>query len=177
MIFTIFDITIISIIALSSILGLYKGFINLSIGIAAFVLSIIIAYFLYPAFLHLANNYIQNPLGLSVTSIVASYLIALIVCNIVSNKLKAWSCGVSGGLIDKSLGAIAGFIRGGLFAIIIFIIIGIITTTSYIDAHRHIDLIINIDKSKYPQWLKDSLITEYFDMAISNILHVYECPE
>ena len=48
MMFTIFDIAVFTVIAVSTIMGLYKGLLGMAINLAGFVASIAAAIFLFP---------------------------------------------------------------------------------------------------------------------------------
>lgn len=147
-------------------LGMYNGFLKLSINAIAFISSVIAAYFLYPIVKELLIAYIFNVLMLGVVSGVLSYLISLVVFSIIGAKICDWMKPLSGGVVDRVSGLIGGIIRGGAISLFIFITIAVFTSSSYVGANNIEEIIKNIDTNTYPEWLQQSLTTKYFQMLI-----------
>ena len=168
--FTLFDIIILAIITISSMLGLYSGIIRLSINLIMFVASVAGAYFLYPFTEAFLEKYITNMVVSSVSSGVLSYIISLIICSLLSSKICSLVKNISGGLIDRLLGFATGIVRGSIICILGFIMVTIFTSKSYIGAANLADILKNTDHEKYPVWLKNSLSTEYLDHATAKLI-------
>jgi membrane protein required for colicin V production len=161
--FTLLDLIILAILALSSILGAYKGAIKLIIGIVTFLLSIIATYLLYPLANNIFIDHIDNKIILTIASAIASYLISVIMFSLLSTKCCALVKPISCGVMDRFIGLLLGFIRGVIFCLILFSLTAIFFSESYIDAKTSDDIIKNTVMDKYPEWLKQSLTTKYLD--------------
>ncbi|AIL65494.1 Colicin V production protein [Rickettsiales bacterium Ac37b] len=120
---TVFDYIIFTIIILSTLFALFKGFIKSCITFIAFIFSIILAYFIFPYLLILIKHYIKNPSGANISTGLMSYIIAAIFVAFVSNQLLKLTENIRGGALDRSLGLAFGFTRGCIISCIIFIII------------------------------------------------------
>lgn len=170
MIFTLFDIVILTIIGISSLFGLYKGMINITINMLGFIASIIVAIILYPYALVIFSGYIDNDLVTSIISGVSSYIVSLIFFTFLTFKIALLFKELSRGPFDRLLGLILGFLRGGLFALILFSIIAIFTSGTYSEADVSEDIVLNLSSDKYPDWLKNSSTTPYMERTLKNII-------
>ena len=71
MTFTLFDILILTILSISSLLGLYRGLINITINLLGFIASIFAAIALYTYVRIIFSGYIENELVTSIASGIA----------------------------------------------------------------------------------------------------------
>ncbi len=161
--FTIFDIIILTIIAASSMLGGYNGLVRLSINFIAFLGSIFCAYFLYPFMYSFFAKFFASQALLVLLGACSSYIVALIFFSILSSKFFAMVKDSSGGLMDRFLGLFAGFLRGSIVSLLIFVVIIVVSCKSYMNAETFYDVSQNTKSEQYPQWLKDSKVFEYLD--------------
>lgn len=166
MMFTLFDISILTIFIISSLLGLYKGIINITINLLGFVASIIAAIILYPYTRLVFADYITNELVASIISGIVSYIVSLMVFTFLTTKVVLLFDGIGRGSFDRFLGFIVGIIRGGLFVLIIFAIVAIFTAGTYSGAKKTEDLINKLSSDEYPAWLKDSITTPYLEKIL-----------
>ena len=184
MIFTLFDIIILTIIAISSLSGLYRGIINITINLLGFIGSIIAAIFLYPYVRLLSSGYVDNDLVTSLASGITAYIISLIAFTFLASKIALLFDGSRKSIFDRSLGLIVGVIRGILCSLILFSIIAIFTTRTYIEAENIEDLIFHLSFDKYPEWLKNSITTLHLEKLLKSspstlpkeILHSVKIP-
>ncbi|WP_316354143.1 CvpA family protein [Candidatus Trichorickettsia mobilis] len=167
---SIFDIIVLTIITTSSMLGMYRGLIKLSISFIAFMLSFLAAYFLYPFVELILVRYLDSTIVIMILSSISSYLISLLILGIVTSKLYIMVENISGGIVDRFLGLVAGFIRGGIIVVIIFIIITIFASTSYLKAETMADIIQHCDSKKYPKWLTQSLTSPYLEQTSGGLI-------
>lgn len=167
---SIFDIIIIVIIFISSATAMYRGLIKFSIGLIAFVLSILITYFLYPFLKLISEQYTNSQIAIEILSSSIAYIIALIICSILNAQFCTIVSDISGGIIDRMLGCTAGFIRGVVLSFSLFIIIMAFISRSYIKAENLYEVVAKIEHNKYPSWLKNATSTEYFDAIKNNLL-------
>lgn len=162
--FTIFDIIMFTIIGLSSVLGLYRGFMRVTLGFSGFFISIIVAYWIAPYFKEFLSEYITQEILLSISSGFAAYIASLFMVGFINNAVYKILDPISlGSVVSSILGLIAGFIRGNIICIIIFVIAAITTTGGYDRAKSFEDIAEATTRDKYPSWLQNSLTLDYFD--------------
>jgi len=169
MIFSFFDIFILAIFSISSLLGLYRGMIHITVNLLGFIASIIAAIFLYYYVRVFLSEYIANDLVTTIASVLASYIISLIVCTILTSKIILLFGSTSKGGADRILGLAIGIIRGALISVILFAIIAIFTAGTYSDVEETEDVINELSMDKYPAWLKDSVTTPYLEKTVKSM--------
>ncbi|MFV9876191.1 MAG: CvpA family protein [Rickettsiales endosymbiont of Dermacentor nuttalli] len=121
--FTVFDYIIFTIIIVSTLFALFKGFIKSCITFTAFISSLVLAYILFPYLLILVKKYIINTSIANICTGLISYIISASLLVFISNKLLNFTESIRGGALDRSLGLTFGFTRGCIISCIIFIII------------------------------------------------------
>lgn len=168
MMFTIFDIIILTILFVSSIMGLYRGMIYITINLLGFIASIFAAIFLYSYVRLIFSGYIANDLVTSIGSGVVSYIFSLIVFTFLSSKIVILFKEVSQGIFDRLLGFVLGTIRGGLISLLIFSVVAVFTAGTYSGAEKAEDIVYNLEADKYPVWLKDSVTTPYLETTLKS---------
>lgn len=169
---TLFDIVILTIIALSSLMGAYKGFTKITINLIGIISSIAFAVFIYSYAKTLFSEYIGNNLVVSVVSGIASYMISLIIFTFLASKIILLFCGISGGVVDRSLGLVIGIIRGLLFSLVIFSVVAILASVSYKEADLSEDLVQNLSPEKYPSWLSSSVTSPYLEEILKRFVEI-----
>lgn len=168
MTFTLFDILIITTISVSSLLGIYRGMVDITINLIGFVSSIVAAIILYPYTESLFASYVNNQLASSILSGVCSYIISLIFFTFLSSKILLLLSGVTKGPVDRSLGLFVGFVRGVLFSLMIFTSVAVFTSGTYFSAEKTEDVIFDLSSDEYPEWLKDSVSSEYLEKTLKD---------
>jgi membrane protein required for colicin V production len=170
MMFSIFDIAVFTVIAVSTIMGLYKGLLGIAINLAGFVASIVAAIFLFP-YIHLTlAKHIENELLLSILSGVISYVCCLFILTSITSKISDIFSAISNGFVDRTLGAIAGFFRGLIISTVIFALTAIFSSGAYLKAENGEEIISNLNAEKYPDWLNNSKTTEYLEILLKESL-------
>ena len=164
MMFTIFDIAVFTVIAISTIMGLYKGLLGMAINLAGFVVSIAAAIFLFPYVQIALAKHVENELLLSILSGSISYVCSLFILTSITSKVSDVLSTISSGFFDRTLGTIAGFFRGLIISTVIFALTAIFSSGAYLKAENAEDIISNLNGEKYPDWLNNSKTTEYLDI-------------
>lgn len=149
----VFDIIVLAIVISSTLMGLYKGLIRLTIGLISFCLSLSSAYFLFPVVEVAVSEHIQNTVAVNITSGLIAYLISMLFCAFLSSQIVKMVDGISGGLVDRVCGMAVGALRGLIICSGIFGIVAIFTSDAYVDSDTAKDVDAKIDHEKYPKWL------------------------
>lgn len=145
-------------IILSIIFGFGSGLIKLLIGFSFFLTSLCLTYFVYPHIGNVLANYIVDEFIINALSICSAYVISAILCSLISKFIKKMAADVSGGFIDRFLGAIFGAFRGVLLALGIFLVVTFFISKSTKESENMYEL-ITIDRAKeseYPAWVTSS---------------------
>lgn len=170
MMFTIFDIAVFTVIAISTIMGLYKGLLGMAINLAGFVVSIAAAIFLFPYVQIALAKHVENELLLSILSGSISYVCSLFILTSITSKVSDVLSTISSGFFDRTLGTIAGFFRGLIISTVIFALTAIFSSGAYLKAENAEDIISNLNGEKYPDWLNNSKTTEYLEILLKESL-------
>ena len=99
MMFTIFDIAVFTVIAISTIMGLYKGLLGMAINLAGFVVSIAAAIFLFPYVQIALAKHVENELLLSILSGSISYVCSLFILTSITSKVSDVLSTISSGFL------------------------------------------------------------------------------
>ncbi len=173
MMFSVFDIIIFTIIAISTIMGLYKGLLGIAINLLGFVSSIVAASFAFPYIEKGLRGHVQNSLLLSILSGTVSYVCSLFILTSITSRISNLLTFISCGFVDRTLGVFTGFGRGLIIATIIFTLIVIFSSGSYLKAQNVQEVLSNIDNEKYPVWLKDSKTTIYLEKSLNKLISFF----
>jgi membrane protein required for colicin V production len=115
------DLAVITIVLVSGLLALLRGFTREVLAIASWVAAALAAYYLH----HLATPYIKPYIAKEeialVASVAAVFLIALVLVSIVTVKLSDIILDSKIGALDRSLGFVFGAARGALLAVVAFV--------------------------------------------------------
>lgn len=165
----LFDIIVISIIFLSTIVGFFRGFVYLSIGFASFICSLYSAYILAPFVQPFAMEYIHNDFASRIVGGLVSYLLAIIFFMILSSQVKAVVKDARGGIIDRLFGLMLGAFRGLSISLILFSIVAIVSANAYVGVQNLREVVEKADEKEYPKFLTKSLSYPFL-FSVINIL-------
>jgi uncharacterized membrane protein required for colicin V production len=168
--FTILDIIIFAILTASTTLGIYRGFTKVVVGSIAFIFSIFTAYYLYPHTKEFLGKHISNESMLAILSCAISYLITFAFFSFLNSKFCEIIKSLFEGALDKFLGLFAGFARGSIISIILYIIIIIISSKSYVNSVTAEDVYIKAINCEHPNWLINSLTFDTLDKATKTLV-------
>ena len=115
---TILDGTLISIMLISAVLAMIRGFVREILSIASWVAAAVAAYLLYGEVLPYAKQYIANEqiaLGASVATV---FLLTLIVVSYITMRISDFVLDSRIGALDRSLGFVFGAARGLLLVVV-----------------------------------------------------------
>lgn len=163
---TIFDIIILTVLFASSIMGFYRGMLYITINLLGFVASIFVAVFLYPYIRIIFLGYIANDLVTSIGSGIISYIFSLVVFTFLTSKIVFLFKEISCGILDRFLGFIIGIIRGYIISLLIFGVVAVLGSGTYLKADKTEDIIYNLERDKYPEWLKNSVTIPYLENSL-----------
>ena len=168
--FTVFDIIVLSILTASSLLGVCRGFISVTVGFVALILSLVSSYYLYPYVEDFLSKHLENEMVLVILSGAISYILSLAICGFFSSKFTCLLQNIGGGVTDRFLGLIIGFVRGGVICSVLFAVTAVVTSKSYLKAHNLKQTLEATHVDKCPCWLKESITTQYLNSACKAVI-------
>lgn len=118
------DLIILAILALSILIGVYRGATREVLGIAGWIGALATVFYGLPLLRPLGRHYIHSPmladLVIAAILFILSLAVFIVISRIISTKVKG---SLLGGL-DRSLGLIFGLIRGVLVLCIAYLVLG-----------------------------------------------------
>lgn len=115
------DLAVITIVLVSGMLALLRGFTREVLAILSWVAAAFAAYYLHPMALPYVEPYIAKKEIALVASVAAVFVVALIVVSIFTVKLSDLILDSKIGALDRSLGFVFGAVRGALIAVVAFV--------------------------------------------------------
>ncbi len=125
------DLVVLGVIALSALLACMRGLVREVLGIGAWIGSVVIASALQPWGKQIAMQWIKDEQIAGAVSFVALFLVAVIVLKIIARIIGNLVDGMGLGSIDRTLGLLFGIARGGLLAIVAYIVAGMTTSIDH----------------------------------------------
>ena len=162
----LFDIVILGIMIVSTMMGLQRGMIKLIIGLICFVVSLVAAYLLFPMAKAIVIEHVSNIIIVNVVSGVISYLVSTLFCGFVGSQLIKIVVDISGGMIDRLCGTMIGALRGLIISMTVFGLIAVFTSGSYIGAKNIQEVVERTKSDEYPAWLKNAYTYNLLDSSM-----------
>jgi membrane protein required for colicin V production len=121
---SILDLVVFGIVLISALLAAVRGFTREVLAIVAWVAAAAAAWFLHPAVLPYAKQYINNNTIALVAAIAGIFIVTLIVVTIITVKISDLILDSRIGALDRTLGFFFGAARGFLICVIGWVFLG-----------------------------------------------------
>jgi membrane protein required for colicin V production len=116
--FSVLDLVVIGVVLISALLAAVRGFTREVLAIVAWVVAAAAAWYLHPAALPFAKQYINSDTVALVASIGGIFVITLIIVSIITVQISDLILDSRIGALDRSLGLVFGAARGFLICVI-----------------------------------------------------------
>lgn len=116
--FTVLDLVVLGIVAVSALLAAVRGVTREVLAIVAWVVAAAVAWSFYPLLLPTVKQHVNSDTVALVGSIAAIFLVTLIVVSIITVKISDVVLDSRIGAVDRSLGFLFGAARGFLICVI-----------------------------------------------------------
>ena len=116
--FSILDLVVLGVVVVSALLAAVRGFTREVLAIVAWVAAAAVAWYLHPAVLPMAQQYIHNGTIALVASIGAVFVVTLIIVSIITVQISDMILDSRIGALDRTLGLFFGALRGFLICVI-----------------------------------------------------------
>lgn len=118
------DLAVITIILVSGMLALLRGFTREVLAIFSWVAAAFAAYYLHPMALPHVKAYISKDELAMAAAVAGVFFVALVLVSILTVKLSDIILDSKIGALDRSLGFVFGAVRGMLLAVVAFVFYG-----------------------------------------------------
>jgi membrane protein required for colicin V production len=115
---SILDLVVLGVVVISALLAAVRGFTREVLAIVAWVTAAAAAWFLHPAILPLAKQYITSNTVALVAAIGGIFIVTLIIVSIITVKISDLILDSRIGALDRTLGFMFGAARGFLICVI-----------------------------------------------------------
>jgi membrane protein required for colicin V production len=116
--FSVLDLVVIGIVLISALLAAVRGFTREVLAIVAWIVAAAAAWYLHPAALPIAQQYISSGTVALVAAIGGIFVITLIIVSIITVQISDLILDSRIGAIDRTLGLVFGAARGFLICVI-----------------------------------------------------------
>ena len=152
-----FDLLILGLLGSSVIFGLARGFIKSFISLTGWIVSMGIGMKFYFLLEPLVSKYITFSVLAAVVAGITLFLVSAIVIAIINNIFYIALDSICGGLLDRSLGLLLGFVRGCLLVSFMFyILLMIMPQLNAIDQDKIEEEHLTHSSNQVPLWAKGS---------------------
>jgi membrane protein required for colicin V production len=124
-----FDYVVFTIIGLSTLFAVCRGFIKTTVSLIGWIVAMAITYvtlpYIKPMVIEHFHPIADSPQEMLINMLTPSavFMVVLIIIAIINYQIVALAAPIRGGTIDRSLGFVLGVARGMLFACLLFIMI------------------------------------------------------
>jgi membrane protein required for colicin V production len=118
---TLLDIVLLSVMLISAVLAMVRGFMREVLSITAWVLAAVATLYSYAKLLPLAKNYFNNDIVAAVAVIGGVFLGTLLVVSIITVRISDMVLDSRVGALDRTLGFLFGLGRGLIIVVVAFL--------------------------------------------------------
>jgi membrane protein required for colicin V production len=170
------DLFIILVLFLSSLLGAYRGMVNIVVSLLSFIATIFLSIKIQPYVLFFIEAHIVNDTLQSIISFAISFIFSLTAISVLVTKILGVLKSNDLGLFDRIIGLILGVIRGYIIASVIVGASSILANHSYIGSKNLYELITKYDNKnphhKQASWFSESELKPKFMVGFGRIITV-----
>lgn len=143
----IFDAVILGVLALSTVIAFFRGFVREILSLGAWVGAGLITIYLFPQSTQLMKGYVKSDHVAAGGAALGTYLCALMTLSLINAVIiKYVKTGSEVGIIDNALGMGFGALRGAFIVSLAYLIMS---------------AVIPKEPEKQPKWLKGSVTKPY----------------
>lgn len=118
---TAFDVGVGILVLISAILATARGLTREVLSLATWAGSAAIAAYMYFNHPEIARGFIAEPIVADVTTVLASFIIALIILHLITMRIADFVVDSRIGPLDRTLGFVFGALRGILIAVVVVV--------------------------------------------------------
>jgi len=120
------DIVVLVVIAMSALIALSSGFVNVLLWILSWVAAVVATIYFFPTFQPMVAQHVSGTLVANIVTAVAIFLVTLIVCTIINQIISRMVRASAIGALDRTLGLVFGLVIGaaivcGAYMLLVFV--------------------------------------------------------
>jgi membrane protein required for colicin V production len=162
------DICIITLVFVSVLFGIIRGFIKSVLSLIGWICSIFISYKYNAVFKDILSSYINSETLLIISSYGILLILSLVTFAFLNFLLSTIISGLTGGFLDRVLGSLFGFLRGAFIVSLIYVCAEIvIISLDGLDNSKEDKILPDIKKAQFYPLLKEgrSILLELTSLA------------
>ena len=117
------DYLVFTIIIVSMVIGFFRGFIKSFLGFFAWIFAMALMFVFEPNIYEALSKHVNNKILLYSFSYFGAFILFLLIISFINSKIMNIFSGIKGGVIDLSLGAAFGVIRGCVISCVLFFLV------------------------------------------------------
>jgi membrane protein required for colicin V production len=149
--FTYLDYAVIAVLMLSTLFAFVRGFIGSFLSLAGWIIAIYLSYTLFPTIKPFLEEKMKSPVVILIAGHTVLLIGLLVIFGVLNVLATSAVKGMTAGIIDRSLGAAFGAIRGGIIVSFVFLII-----STGIGIFNGVDNNVIPEEDAMPKWLSSS---------------------
>ncbi|HEY6256924.1 MAG TPA: CvpA family protein [Xanthobacteraceae bacterium] len=118
---TLLDVILISVMLISAVLAMIRGFMREILSIAAWVLAAVATLYSYSKLLPYAKAYVNNDIVATGAVVAGTFLLTLLVVSVVTVRFSDMVLDSRVGALDRTLGFLFGLARGLIIVVVAFL--------------------------------------------------------
>lgn len=156
---TTFDVIIISIILISSILAFIKGFVSAVLSFANWVISFYLVIYVSPKVADLLSDTVDSEQTAKIFAAVLVFITSFIILALINSQIVRFVRSAGVGALDRTMGLAFGMVRGVLIGVVIFLT----TTIGY-------NMLAGDSEKLGPEWLTNAKSFNILQMTSSAVV-------
>jgi len=117
------DYLVFTIIIISMAIGFFRGFIKSFLGFFAWIFALVLMFVFEPDVYNMLEKYLGSKILLYSFSYFGTFILFLVIISYINSKMIHFFTSIKGGVIDLSLGAAFGVLRGCVISCILFFLV------------------------------------------------------
>lgn len=117
---TLLDIVLLTVMLISAILAMVRGFLREVLSIASWAAAAVLTVYAYPRLLPIAKQYLANDVAAAAVVVGGVFLGTLLIVSVITIKLSDAILDSKVGALDRTLGFMFGLARGLLIVVVAF---------------------------------------------------------
>lgn len=117
---TLFDIIVIAIVLISSVLAMVRGFVREILSVASWLLAALAAIYLHEPLRNVIQPYIENENLALIVSVAVIFIVVLVVVSYITMRVADYVIDSRIGGFDRLFGFLFGLVRGLLLVVVAF---------------------------------------------------------
>ncbi|MFO1242910.1 MAG: CvpA family protein [Rickettsiales bacterium] len=150
----VFDLIVITLLFLSALLSMYRGFIREALSLATWIGASLITLYSVKPVAELLLPHVKQPFAATVIAALGTFFFTLLIFSIISSIFARYVKDAGEvGTIDHALGTVFGVVKGSLVIVLVFLLYSQV-----------------VSEDDYPEWLKTAASRPYVEKGAKMVV-------